>query len=1415
MGGVKPRNTLGNDPHNNPNPPFVLQQPKFNLHEDYTRRSDAHPRKKQKTEDRSASRTQAHKDVIDLETQSSYKRDGPSARSSHSQTQNGQRRNGVVEYNAVEDGLRVTKTRRKMNGPANVQSSKSVEHQQHTGSEIPNAKTFKHGKVMNGHDGEDPEDPIIDADTLGPETQHRTVVGVVIPSPNRGTANVRPTRERDDKGRRGSTTARNETAITSPYFHANGNGDSQKRRGSVMSNSVDVAQNESGPMTRERCGNLAQKKSGSHLSGHRETNDLGMDELDLSKDPHRKTARVLPTKNKQLKGSSSANVQRQSNVDNESSEDELDKGDMVTNSLTRKRNQRKIPGRFQVNQVFSHRHAWLSHGLDKPWLLDQDLKTGILKFFNADGHHVPDLDLMSTGFNKIERNDQNGKLVIHKPADDTARGAHHIHLELANKDQSDDFYSNICRVLPTIGTRVVHNLDKVFAKTQSDMPKPKPKRNEDLEDIQLAKRNREGTVRATFDKAQAAKDKGLRMIDNMRKDVEGSHPGTRRLVRGRKTSPIDPFDIDLEESPRPTKIPRLDDSNPHATRSRNASGELASRRPPKPRSPSPERWTELNPDWAKLHHWHSSIIYPKEGKNKATVDKQDIERLDEGQFLNDNLIMFYLLKLEQDLAERNPVLSKRVYFHNTFFYERLTKPVKGKKGINYEAVERWTSKVDLFSYDYIIVPVNEHSHWYVAIIYNAPKLLNPEPDVIEIPQSQQTSSDARKTQSDADAAHHSSPVSSPKLLAVSPSAAIVGEPMRKMSLKEDSEKEWPDADPMNGIPVQAAPKRQDSSTDVIPLDPHSILERVSHVAAPITTGETPKPAVQTKRGKRKSSTPAPRKFSPKEPKIITLDSLGLSHSATCTNLRDYLVAEGNAKRNVEISPPRQLGMTAVNIPTQKNYCDCGLFLLSYVEHLLKDPDEFTEALLGKVDIEVTYDLTKAPEMRKRIRVLLFDLQAKQVAEKAEKDLAKQKGSKGKKALKAPDGLPTPAESGSRESSKSARPSVDSEHSKSSISSAQPAFSERGTAQESNTFSNLRNPPHVARSRQPSPSGSVVQAQLPQTEPLTRVAVSQYLEDSFSIGSPERDTQGLEPRTESAADIRRRGRNVNGLEREMQPDSGNVPKLASRKVTNVEEEADDITRGFKSKEQASGLSASLSSILKTFTGFGKDSKRSNSTQPGASRTNALEVDDESPRKENNAPQHAPDEAPPAQELRDLESPLPEVQDLCPPVHGRASTPHPRTLVSLSPDIDEALVEDKHPHTPLQKDSQTPDSSPLESAAKPPLPRPASDIVDMTGEESQENEDQEMLLQPDAVSAPLLLDSPIAPVTPSRSVQKPRGATSPQRTSTRKLSLSNTSQSTQSVNARQRRPQSVQGRDSSDKVFAEKWKGPEWRGTRTKF
>lgn len=113
------------------------------------------------------------------------------------------------------------------------------------------------------------------------------------------------------------------------------------------------------------------------------------------------------------------------------------------------------------------------------------------------------------------------------------------------------------------------------------------------------------------------------------------------------------------------------------------------------------------------------IVYPFVGRKQAQVEVQDFERLHPDQFLNDNLIGLYNRFLEDHLYRRKE--RARVFFFNTYFYTTLTNCAR-KETIIFDRVKKWTRNVDIFSYDYVVVPTNQSIHWYAAIICNLPSL---------------------------------------------------------------------------------------------------------------------------------------------------------------------------------------------------------------------------------------------------------------------------------------------------------------------------------------------------------------------------------------------------------------------------------------------------------------------------------------------------------------------------------------------------------------------------------------------------------------------------------------------------------------------------------------------------------------------
>ncbi|KAG6833437.1 hypothetical protein H0H87_006803 [Tephrocybe sp. NHM501043] len=84
------------------------------------------------------------------------------------------------------------------------------------------------------------------------------------------------------------------------------------------------------------------------------------------------------------------------------------------------------------------------------------------------------------------------------------------------------------------------------------------------------------------------------------------------------------------------------------------------------------------------------LSYPQGMPGAVYIKNSDYRRLDPGEYLNDTLIEFGL---------------------------------NADQG--YESVRKWTSKINIFSKKYIIVPINENLHWYLVIIYQPEHVLTP------------------------------------------------------------------------------------------------------------------------------------------------------------------------------------------------------------------------------------------------------------------------------------------------------------------------------------------------------------------------------------------------------------------------------------------------------------------------------------------------------------------------------------------------------------------------------------------------------------------------------------------------------------------------------------------------------------------
>ncbi|KTW29757.1 hypothetical protein T552_00964 [Pneumocystis carinii B80] len=350
------------------------------------------------------------------------------------------------------------------------------------------------------------------------------------------------------------------------------------------------------------------------------------------------------------------------------------------------------------------------------------------------------------------------------------------------------------------------------------------------------------------------------------------------------------------------------------------------------------------------------LIYPP-----VVLYDDDIERLNDGEFLNDTIIDFYLKYIQNKLFQNDPSKIEKSHIFNTFFYKKLVdKDRSGKKG-GYQNVKKWTSKtkIDVFSKKYVVVPVNESLHWYVVIICN----LDTIPDK-HLQNSQESIESNTRNEMFS--------FFSPKK-----------EMLTNLSFYQNDKKyniSNSFSDSQEDELIEEKDKHRDTGIDRQEIGFKSFFgnSQLSRLSRDISTSK--------KHNQEKSIEKSHTQLSKKsnipirKPVIIIFDSLGGQHNITLRNLRDYLYEEAKDKLGLELNKADIAGIHA-NVPQQSNHCDCGLFLLHYVEQFLNDPDRVLPLILNhhnktsiSSDIKNLWGQEKISSFRNELRLLIKHLQ---------------------------------------------------------------------------------------------------------------------------------------------------------------------------------------------------------------------------------------------------------------------------------------------------------------------------------------------------------------------------------------------------------------------------------------------------------
>nr|POE65713.1 sentrin-specific protease 7 [Quercus suber] len=326
---------------------------------------------------------------------------------------------------------------------------------------------------------------------------------------------------------------------------------------------------------------------------------------------------------------------------------------------------------------------------------------------------------------------------------------------------------------------------------------------------------------------------------------------------------------------------------------------------------SPERWTQVH----KPKRWTQSVVYPPHGgQNVATVDFRDLKTLDETEFINDSIIAFAMRQIQEKMK---PEQREQVYFFNSFFYATLTSRNGQQSSCNFDAVKRWTRRADILSKPFIVVPINLDLHWFVAIICNVDQLPRKAASVEE-------SVSGTGADQPSSAPHNTTPKPH------QPDAPA----------QETYDHEVPRASHSTGMEIEGSTSPE-----------HARISQLSKA-----------------RKLKKRMAPPLRKHATTQPIVITLDSLGNTHPAELRNLKDYIVAEALDKRDISVKRDAILGMNVKDLPEQTNFCDCGLFLVHYIEEFAKDPRKFVDGILSRQTMDQESDFAKFNPSNKRAEI---------------------------------------------------------------------------------------------------------------------------------------------------------------------------------------------------------------------------------------------------------------------------------------------------------------------------------------------------------------------------------------------------------------------------------------------------------------
>lgn len=317
------------------------------------------------------------------------------------------------------------------------------------------------------------------------------------------------------------------------------------------------------------------------------------------------------------------------------------------------------------------------------------------------------------------------------------------------------------------------------------------------------------------------------------------------------------------------------------------------------------------------------LVYPFTGTGSTQITQGEQQRLQPGEFLNDTLIEFGLRYWMESLKESNPTLAEQIHVFSPFFYKKL----KNKDTqAGYNAVKKWTSKVDIFQKRYLVVPINEKVHWYLAVILFPDNLLRDVQSKHQILNTNTLEQQGTIVPENQIVRHNVDQEEVDEIEADTPNPSSL--PTSRRGSPQDTK--------MYELTDNKAPEELAGESD------HEVRSRVSSpgptaVEELLDVGDDDEPSDEIWKTDASATW------------LLSFDSLGGRHPSALKTLRQYLLQELEHKKGLIAEEPIPIKQAKAPSPAQPNFCDCGVYLIKAAETFLSQPDKFFQRIMDKND----------------------------------------------------------------------------------------------------------------------------------------------------------------------------------------------------------------------------------------------------------------------------------------------------------------------------------------------------------------------------------------------------------------------------------------------------------------------------------